>query len=304
MSLAGGDVVTFALTALDRGDITLELVDAQDRAMARGITAGGSETQVIRGFVVPADGTYYVRVSGQPQIEYSLVVTRNADFDSVPNDQIERAPDISSYGAILGAVGGDLSAPSGPDDQTTPVTLPHRLTDGEAFRWEVQWDGSVIDRSSGALDRGLQLGNFYYYITNAFAEDDDREVVLGPQQMYDVQGIELTRKIYVPADQGFVRYLEVVTNTNNTPNQYTVQLNSNLGSDGQTDVAGTSNGDNSFTVDDNWIVTDDVDRRGRPGRHARDRRTGLGSPHAPPVKPATRSRSRTCWTSHPARHGS
>ena len=64
---------------------------------------GTNVDQLIR-FVAPATGTYYVRIAGAP-VEYSLVVARNADFDTEDNDSIATAQDISETQVVFGHVG-------------------------------------------------------------------------------------------------------------------------------------------------------------------------------------------------------
>jgi hypothetical protein len=64
---------------------------------------------LLRDFVAPATGRYYVRVSGTPQTQYSLVVTRNTEFDLEPNDRFATAqallvPDVAGRQWVMGAI--------------------------------------------------------------------------------------------------------------------------------------------------------------------------------------------------------
>jgi Ca2+-binding RTX toxin-like protein len=140
------------------------------------------------------------------------------------------------------------------------IFLPTNLFDSSGFRWDIQGNGSIIDGSNDAYDGGLNLNNFPSF-TTAETEDNNREVAIGPTT---VSGVEVKRKIYVPTDQSWARFLEIVTNTSSSTANYTVNLNTNLGSDSSTVLVGTKNGDNVFNTEDNWLVTDDLDNGGDP----------------------------------------
>ena len=46
---------------------------------------------------VATDGTYYLSVTGSAGTDYSLVIVRNADFDTENNDTPEAAPVLQEY---------------------------------------------------------------------------------------------------------------------------------------------------------------------------------------------------------------
>lgn len=140
------------------------------------------------------------------------------------------------------------------------ISLPTTLLDSSGFLWDIQNDGNILNGTIDAYDGGLILSNFPSF-TTAQTEDNEREVVIGAAA---VNGVEVTRKIYVPQNQSFARFLEIVTNTSSSTVNYTVNLNTNLGSDNSTVLVGTSSGDTIFTTDDNWLVTDDLDGEGDP----------------------------------------
>jgi Ca2+-binding RTX toxin-like protein len=144
--------------------------------------------------------------------------------------------------------------------QQAPITLPTDLLDGAGFRWDIQGDGSIGDGTSDAYDGGLRVNEFPFFPT-AETEDGGREIVIGPAQL---GGVEVVRKIYVPTDQPWARFLEIVTNNGPSTANFSLNVLSNLGSDGSTFIAGTSSGDTVFDVHDQWIVTDDVDAGGDP----------------------------------------
>jgi subtilisin family serine protease len=103
-SLDAGQTVMIALTALSGGDVDLELRDGSDATLATGIDAGTNVGEYLV-YTATTAGTYYVRVSGDAFVNYSLVVTRDAQFEVEGNDSFDAAQDISATGAVLGHVG-------------------------------------------------------------------------------------------------------------------------------------------------------------------------------------------------------
>ncbi|MCA1995102.1 MAG: hypothetical protein LDL41_24095, partial [Coleofasciculus sp. S288] len=142
----------------------------------------------------------------------------------------------------------------------TEIFLPTNLFDASGFLWDIQGNGNINDGTNDAYDGGLILNGFPFFET-AQTEDNEREIVIGSA---NIDGIELTRKIYVPEDQSWARFLEIVTNTSSSTVNYTVDLYTNLGSDDSTVLVETSSGDTVFDTEDNWLVTDDFDGGGDP----------------------------------------
>ncbi len=132
-----------------------------------------------------------------------------------------------------------------------PISLPIDLTDSSSFLWDIQTDGSISDGSNDAYDSGLDLSGFPSFNT-AQTEENGREIVIGSATIGDVL---VTRKIYVPEDQSWARFLEIVTNPGTVAADYTVNIETDIGT--LSSVVGTSSGDTTFGTDDVWIVTDD-----------------------------------------------
>ena len=252
LSLVGGVPVTLAVTPEAQGEVGLWLLDEAGVARARGIAVPRSG-ELIRDFIPPDDGNYVVAVNSEEPLDYNLIITRNADLDLLPNDDLASATHLLDYTTVLGGLGGS----GGSGDVvpgSVPVFLPLDLFDADGFLWDIQYDGSISDGTSDAYDGGLRLSGFPYPF-EAAAENNGRQIVLGPEPLGSVS---VTRKIYVPQDQAYARFLEIVTNTGDTPVTYDVSLSTNLGSDDGTLLVGESSGDDQFTPDDNWIVTDDA----------------------------------------------
>ena len=89
---------------------SLELRDASGALLEVGTEVGTNVDQVISNFVAPEAGTYYARVSSAAEADYTLVVTRNAVFDTESNDDFASAQDLEGLRVALGFVGAGISA--------------------------------------------------------------------------------------------------------------------------------------------------------------------------------------------------
>lgn len=94
------------------------------------------------------------------------------------------------------------------------IPLPTTLVD-VLYTWDILSDGRILSGTnafSGAM--GLSYAGIFFQsfppLTDAGLEEDGRELVLGPV----VTGpIRIFRKIFVPTDDTFIRYLEIFENT-------------------------------------------------------------------------------------------
>ena len=104
-SLAAGQSASLALSGGSVGGGSLELLDSTGTLLTTG-AAGASVDQVITNFVSATGGTYYANVIAG-NANYSLIVTKDADFDTEANGSLATAMDISTNGTVLGSVGTD-----------------------------------------------------------------------------------------------------------------------------------------------------------------------------------------------------
>ena len=113
--LKSGESATVALNVLGGNDAQVALVGSNGTTLALGSSDQADNVdQNISNFVATSTGTYYLKVSSDRGATYSLVVTRNADFDTEANDSIEKAqPIISPEAAGARWVEGYLSASGG-----------------------------------------------------------------------------------------------------------------------------------------------------------------------------------------------
>ena len=127
--LTAGETATIGLgSAVGSGD-SLQLYGAAEDLLAQGVSAANL-TQVIGNFVAPTTGTYYVCVSGTGS-SYNLFLTRNADFDTEPNDPVTWPGGVGaqtlSTSQVLGAVTTspnwyDFTLPAAADVSLSTVT--------------------------------------------------------------------------------------------------------------------------------------------------------------------------------------
>ena len=96
---------------------------APDGTTVLGSSAASSNLAAeINGFVAPAAGTYFVRVTGAGSAGYDLVVTRGGVFDTEPNDSFNSPQNIDGVQGVLGYAGDVTvldSFDSGPADLTS-----------------------------------------------------------------------------------------------------------------------------------------------------------------------------------------
>ena len=121
------------------------------------------------------------------------------------------------------------------------VYMPRTFNSPDTSRYDVQCDGSLGD--GGYAGRGDAYDGTYYLqvdgtgfpcISVAEASMSGRQVVLGP--MASSNGIQATRRIYVPAAGGYARYLEVLHNPTAADITVPVRVTGNLGSDSGTQL--------------------------------------------------------------------
>jgi subtilisin family serine protease len=105
-TLEAGESASIALTSLTGGNVEVTLVAPDGTPLALGAAGATNVDKLINGFVAPETGTYYTRVTGDLGTNYSVVVTRNAAFESEPNDDFDSAQQLSPSQGALGHVGG------------------------------------------------------------------------------------------------------------------------------------------------------------------------------------------------------
>jgi uncharacterized repeat protein (TIGR01451 family) len=70
-----------------------------------------------------------------------------------------------------------------------------------------------------------------------------------------IGGLSVTRKVFVPTNDRFIRWMNYFTNTTGAPITFTMITSNNLGSDSNTRIVSSSSGDNVVTTADTWVTS-------------------------------------------------
>ncbi|HXH39015.1 MAG TPA: hypothetical protein VNN08_10335 [Thermoanaerobaculia bacterium] len=70
-----------------------------------------------------------------------------------------------------------------------------------------------------------------------------------------IGALSVKRKVFVPTNDRFIRWMNFFTNTSGAPVTFTMITSNNLGSDSNTKIISSSNGDNVAQTTDNWITS-------------------------------------------------
>ena len=124
--------------------------------------------------------------------------------------------------------------------------------------------GMLVHGSSNSFDglNRLQVDTLDYATTTpGIPTNNGQGYQLGSKA---VAGLGIQRTVTVPAigSQDFARTIDVFTNSSSAAITVPVRLFGNLGSDDQTTVFATSDGDLIFESTDTWFATDDADADG------------------------------------------
>ena len=122
-SLNQGESATIALESLNGKNGSFTLYDDQGNVLGLSSPGATNYTAGLNNFVAQNDGTYYVQVTGDPGLQFNLVVTRGADFTTQPHTTLATAQDITATEQSgvpdTGGALGYLPAPSGAQLGTT-----------------------------------------------------------------------------------------------------------------------------------------------------------------------------------------
>lgn len=87
---------------------------------------------------------------------------------------------------------------------------------------------------------------------DAACDDGNNQVVLNPQT---IGSLTLQRKIYVPDNDEFARWANIITNNGGGTATVRLLTSNNLGSDSNTVIVSSSSGDATATTSDTWVST-------------------------------------------------
>ncbi|MBT8137888.1 MAG: hypothetical protein KJO54_12795 [Gammaproteobacteria bacterium] len=83
-------------------------------------------------------------------------------------------------------------------------------------------------------------------------DESGREITFPVQSM---SGLDVVRRVFVPQEVNFVRYINTLTNPGTEAITVAVSNETDLGSDSRTTIVTSSSGDALATTEDSWIVT-------------------------------------------------
>jgi hypothetical protein len=116
--------------------------------------------------------------------------------------------------------------------------------------------GVAARRAKGGLPTKGTFPDYIMYNQNGAAttECNGRQVVL-PTQTIELPAstIQVSRKVFVPTNDSFGRWLNIVKNTGAAPVTFNLITSNNLGSDNNTKIVTTSNGNATAEITDTWI---------------------------------------------------
>src|SRR5262249_5770936 len=118
------------------------------------------------------------------------------------------------------------------------------------------FNGLTITAAHGvALPKALVFNPGQGLASQDCSENGQNRELVFQSQSFPRANLEVSRKVFVPADSDFVRWLDIVTNTGSTPQQVGVTLQGLLGSGGHTKIDATSSGDETPTAADLWFTS-------------------------------------------------
>ncbi len=79
-----------------------------------------------------------------------------------------------------------------------------------------------------------------------------RQYIFAPQS---IGALTVSRKVFVPINDQFARWLNIFTNTSGSPVTFNMITGNNLGSDSNTIITGSSSGDNAAQTNDLWVTS-------------------------------------------------
>ena len=138
--------------------------------------------------------------------------------------------------------------------QANRIALPSSLADVNRFNFNILQDGSLVGSNGGftSVSNLTVNGQPFTGATSALLDAANREFTI--TQATPVNGVTVSRKVYVPLNGYFARYLEEFNNPGTTPVTLNVQLTH---SDQPVQIIATSQPGNLLNANTQWVVLDD-----------------------------------------------
>ena len=137
------------------------------------------------------------------------------------------------------------SASGAASDATYTQAVPTTTTSGATTTTTL---GDAFDGYNA-----VRINDTFYNDNGAATLDcNNRDVVLGEQTIGD---LTVSRRVYVPDNDAFARWSTTITNNGTADAAVQFDVVNNLGSDGSTEILGSSSGDVTAEVTDTWVAT-------------------------------------------------
>jgi hypothetical protein len=259
---SNGDVITTNLVFVGLGTVQ-GTVRNPNGTVANGvsITLRSSNPQVGGFLSTTSNSAGFYTITGVPTGSFTVTA-------SLPAQQLvaEVSGQIDNDGAVA-IVNIQLL--------NNAINLPTNLFDASDFFFNVQSDGSILDGTNSVYegDFGANRGAFLLDVISAgtpnrfsgtgfgTTEQNGREIVIRQNAL---AGLNVTRKVFLPQDGYFARYLEILTNPGASPVTVDLRVTSNVRPfNGTPAIQASSSGDKVLDVSDpinpdRWVVIGDV----------------------------------------------
>jgi hypothetical protein len=292
----------FLISDVPAGSYSLEAYDQTSGVTVRAPVTIVANQAVSQDLSYPATGTVTGRVTGQTGPLANAQVNLFAPLQSGRSAYTNAlgvftftnvaAGDftIAAYDPAGSALGADARGRLTTHGETVTidlriqgVPLPTSLSDANGFEFRAQGEGRVVGAANAYYDAfaltfyangNPQVYNVPYR-SWANTELNGRQLVITQSAFinYLPPGLQVSRKIFVPENGYFARFLEIFENTGTAPLTLDAQIQSALAPRTNVNIVNTSSGDRLFTTADRWLITDDgtgaapvlVDLFGGPG---------------------------------------
>jgi hypothetical protein len=231
-----------AATGMVHADVTVLDSDSVAAKVGRQVKSG-DKPGIPLGVVSPhPNATGSVALTDQSGLQFFI----NTDITFSTSSSASGAASEASY---VGPVAATTSAGG-----TTASTLNDAF-DGYGSLC-LSFDGGTGPCQSGGGGGVSPEGTTTYTMYNQngapTTECNGRQVSYNAQL---ISGVSVSRKVYVPSDDSFARWVNIFTNTTGAPVTFNAITSNNLGSDSNTLIVTTSSGDALVTTADNWATS-------------------------------------------------
>lgn len=168
LTLSAGQSLSAVVKGASPG-LTIAILDSAGGVVANGVFGATNVDQSISAFSAPSSGNYFVRVSGEANIDYQLTVLTGGVFDAEANDGFATAQAMGDGRSVLGAIsfGNEdwyqITLTAG-----SPITLTTSTPGGGSGEWTNTLDPAIFlydpnntqvgfDDNSGADGRNAML---------------------------------------------------------------------------------------------------------------------------------------------------